>query len=201
MTWYKEALLVSRASFFTVAPEKATFPLALCWQWMQASSPLIVTLTLDADSFHYFDSLRQRYFPPAINHLSAHLTLFHHLPSTEEGVRMDLERWHLAQTPLHLKITEVKSIGRGVVFKIDCPPLLQLHKEMQLRWKQWLTPQDLQTLWPHITVQNKVSAAEAQQTCLQLQKSFQPFTATGVGFRLWSYEGGPWRFLQDFPFR
>ena len=42
--------------------------------------PLIVTLKLDAASFARLDGLRRTHFPAAINRLSAHLTLFHHLP-------------------------------------------------------------------------------------------------------------------------
>jgi hypothetical protein len=167
---------------------------------MQPHSPLIVTLSLDDVSFHFFDALRQRYFPPEINHLSAHLTLFHHLPSTEKSIREDLENWSGTQSLLSLNVTEIKSLGKGVAYKIECPQLLQLHRQMQAKWKHWLTPQDQQKLWPHITVQNKVSVSEAQETWQTLQAAFQPFTATGVGFTLWAYEGGPWRFLQHFPF-
>jgi hypothetical protein len=162
---------------------------------------LIVTVALDDSSSAFFNALRKQYFPPAINYLSAHLTVFHHLPHSEVVIAHDLEQWSKTHAPVLLDVTDVKSIGKGVAYKIECPSLVQLHKQMQLKWKQWLTPQDQQKLWPHITVQNKVSVSEAQETLKILQSAFQPFTATGVGFRLWSYEGGPWRFLQNFPFR
>ena len=42
--------------------------------------PLIVTLKLDAGAFVRLDALRRAHFPAALNRLSAHLTLFHHLP-------------------------------------------------------------------------------------------------------------------------
>lgn len=167
---------------------------------MIAPSPLIVTLTLDETSFQFFNVLRKKYFPPAINYLAAHLTLFHHLPPEEPSIPEDLERWRLASNPLQLEVTEVKSIGKGVAYKIDCPFLVQLHKQMQVKWGAWLMPQDKQKLWPHITVQNKVSPEVAKQTLLLLQDSFKPFTATGTGFSLWSYEGGPWKFIKRYPF-
>ena len=50
-----------------------------------APAPLILTLALDADSQAHFDALRKQHFPPAINYLAAHLTLFHHLPGQRVG--------------------------------------------------------------------------------------------------------------------
>jgi 2'-5' RNA ligase len=168
---------------------------------MKEPAPLIVTLQLDKASAAFFNDLRRQYFPPAINYLRAHLTLFHHLPMTEPTLLQDLEKWSSHQSPLQLQVTEVKSIGKGVVYKIECPQLSTLHKQLQIAWEGWLIPQDKQKLWPHVTVQNKVSPAEAIETLLVLQASFQPFTATGTGFCLWAYEGGPWRFLKDYPFQ
>ncbi|WP_460504174.1 2'-5' RNA ligase family protein, partial [Hymenobacter agri] len=48
------------------------------------AAPLILTLALDAASQAYFNDLRTQHFPPKINYLAAHLTLFHHLPGTEQ---------------------------------------------------------------------------------------------------------------------
>jgi hypothetical protein len=167
---------------------------------MSDKRPLIVTLTLDQPSFTFFNQLRHRYFPSAINYIDAHLTLFHHLPVTEPSIPEDLEQWSHEISSLSLHVTEVKSLGKGVAYKIDSLPLVQWHKKMQEKWQHWLTPQDKQKLWPHITVQNKVSPAEAKQTMEILQTTFQPFVATGTGFGLWTYEGGPWKAVQTFPF-
>jgi 2'-5' RNA ligase len=167
---------------------------------MKGAAPLIITIQLDETTFALFNTLRQKYFPPERNFLSAHLTLFHHLPAGESSIRKDLQQWSETTSSLNMQVTEVKSIGKGVAYKFDSPPLVQLHKRMQEKWQHWLTPQDKQKLWPHVTVQNKVSPAEAKETLQVLQSSFQPFTATGTGFGLWSYEGGPWRFLKEYSF-
>jgi hypothetical protein len=168
---------------------------------MTAGAPLVLTLQLDEQSFSYFNSLRKLYFPPERNFLSAHVTLFHHLSPNEHLLIEDLVQWSKETEVLPLHITAVKSIGRGVAFTIDCPALVALHQKMQARWQAWLTPQDRQKIWPHITVQNKVAASEAKETLTTLQASFRPFTASGTGFDLWSYEGGPWKFIRRFPFR
>lgn len=165
------------------------------------ASPLILTIRLSEEAFTFFNALRQQYFPPDRNFLSAHLTLFHHLPATEMSIVDDLELLSKQHHALQLQVIDVVSIGKGVAYKIDCPALLRIHKELQSKWQPWLTPQDNQKLWPHITVQNKVSPAIAKQTLEELKASFQPFTALSTGFDLWRYEGGPWSFLQHFPFR
>jgi hypothetical protein len=167
---------------------------------MQLHSPLIVTLAIDKESQAFFDRLRDKYFPPAINFIAAHLTLFHHLPADELSVLKDLNELINQQLVLLLEVTGVVSIGNGVAYKIDCPPLVLLHQRMQQKWKAWLTPQDKQKLWPHITIQNKVAPATAKETLLQLKENFQHFTIRATGFSLWSYEGGPWKFIKELPF-
>lgn len=162
--------------------------------------PLIITLALDTASTGFFNALRKQYFPTAINYIDAHLTLFHHLPPNESTITDDLQKWSNAYASFSLQVTEVKSIGKGVAYKIESPELLQLHKAMQVKWKQWLTPQDNQKLWPHITVQNKVPPEKAKETLQILQALFQPFKATAVGFQVWAYKGGPWEFLKNYPF-
>ena len=71
---------------------------------------------------------------------------------------------------------------------------------MQQQWQPWLTPQDKQTLWPHVTVQNKVAPEAARALLQTLQQSFMPFTVQGLGLRLWRYLGGPWELLQAHAF-
>ena len=164
-------------------------------------APLILTLQLDEHSFRYFDQLRKDFFPPERNFLSAHLTLFHHLPPSEPAVLENIISQTEKQEVLPLAVASVVSIGKGVAFKIESPLLIELHKSLQKNWEKWLTPQDKQKLWPHITVQNKVHPTVAKETLLQLKESFQPFQAFGLGFQLWSYEGGPWTLIKEFPFR
>ena len=168
---------------------------------MQTDLPFIVTVALDEGTSSFFNALRKQYFPAAINYIDAHLTLFHHLPSRESSILDDLQNWSCAYAPFSLQITDVKSIGKGVAYKIESPELAQLHKTMQTKWKPWLTPQDCQKLWPHITVQNKVSPAQANETLQILNACFQPLTATALGFQLWTYRGGPWEFFKNFPFQ
>ena len=164
-------------------------------------APLILTLTLDAASQAFFDEQRRRYFPPSRNHLGAHLTLFHALPGAEEAaIGRYLGEVAATQPPLALAVAAVKFMGRGVMYSLDCPPLVALHRRWQQQWQPWLTAQDQQGLHPHITVQNKVDPAEARALHEKLAAGFEPFTATGTGLALWAYRGGPWEARQQFPF-
>ena len=163
--------------------------------------PLILTLVLDATSQAYFNALRQRHFPPAINYLAAHLTLFHHLPGTElAAVQAHLQAVAQARPSLVLPVTGLRSLGRGVAFTLANDELRSLHRQLQIDFTPYLTPQDRQPLQPHITIQNKVDPAAARQLLAELQPGFVPFEARGTGLHLWAYRGGPWESLAELPF-
>ena len=168
---------------------------------MTNSAPLILTLALDDDAQAYFDALRRRHFPPKINYLAAHLTLFHHLPGAElDAVTAELRAQCRAPAPLPLSVTGLRSLGRGVAFVFENEALRALHRRLQAAFAPHLTPQDQQKLQPHITVQNKVAPAAARLLLAELQAGFVPFAAVGTGLRLWAYRGGPWEHLAEFSF-
>ena len=106
-----------------------------------------------------------------------------------------------------LTVKGPRSLGRGVALVVDAPPLMILRRALADRWRDVLTPQDRQGFRPHVTVQNKVQPIEAERLLADLQGSFQPMTAAGIGLLLWRYLGGPWerralfRFTGDEPSR
>ena len=164
------------------------------------TAPLILTLALDPASQQYFEALRRQHFPPKRNFLGAHLTLFHHLPGPGYAAVVEfLTRCAAAEAPLLLPVTGLRFLGRGVAYALECPRLQALHRELQLHWQPWLTPQDQQKLHPHVTVQNKADPAAARALLEQLTAGFAPFEATGTGLQLWAYRGGPWELLRTFP--
>jgi len=165
-----------------------------------SDAPLILTVKFDDDSQLYFDKLREAHFPPERNYLAAHLTLFHHLPPNQLQLVNDIESIVNRYQTLTLEVTEVKSIGNGVAFQIECPLLGQLHNYLQKLWFDWLTPQDRQRLWAHVTVQNKVPPEQARMLKAQLSEGFEPFNAKGVGLSLYEYKNGPWDFVRSFDF-
>jgi 2'-5' RNA ligase len=167
---------------------------------MSSAAPLIVTLILDEDSSSFFNALRKAHFPPERNYLQAHLTLFHHLPEGEPFIIRTLEHTAAQHKPFPLAVTSTAFIGNGVAYKLESAKLQQLHASLQSAWKEWLIPQDRQRLWPHVTVQNKVPAANARVLYEELTNTFTPFMAYATGFSVWLYCGGPWKALATYPF-
>lgn len=147
----------------------------------------------------YFNQLRMLHFPKHINYLDAHLTLFHHLPADEPLVDSLLADF--AQHPVFRPaVTGIHDMGRGVAFTLSSAALQLLHAAMQASLSAWLIPQDRHRLWPHITIQNRVTAFKAAQLAKELRADFQPFSVTATGLEVWRYEGGPWQHMRSLPF-
>lgn len=165
------------------------------------SEPLILTLTLDDDSFAFFDELRRRHFPPERNYLDAHLTLFHKLPGEEIGaIERDLERVARHQPAIELAVTGVRFYGFGGGFTLESAALKALRAKLRDRWEPWLSAQDRREHSPHVTYQNKAPAELAKKTFARMEAQFEPFTARGTGLALWRYLGGPWDLEAEFTF-
>lgn len=165
-------------------------------------APLILTLKLDESTFDTLDRLRQQYFPPARNFLSAHITLFHALPG-EERQKIGETLRLLAQTTPELALTFPKLLflGGGVAVGVECPALVKLRNQLATDWQAWLSRQDRQGYRPHVTIQNKVEASEARQLHAQLSEDWQPLVGAGKGLFLWRYLGGPWQLEEEFRFQ
>lgn len=157
---------------------------------------------MDEESQERFDRLREAHFPPERNYLSAHLTLFHHLPGDREGeVVAEIEEVCRRQGRITLKASGLLFMGRGVAYKLEAPGLVGLRKQLAKTWEPLLTKQDRQGLRPHVTVQNKVPPEKARALHGELERSFSPFEVRGEGLLLWRYLGGPWEGIGAYPFR
>lgn len=164
-------------------------------------SPLVLTLKLDQATFGQVNALRQQYFPPARNLIPAHVTLFHQLPGDREIAILQFLQVLCSQTSrLSLSLPNLRFLGRGVAIEVCAPELVELRKILAETWSGWLTAQDRQGYRPHITIQNKVVAAEARQVYEQLKEQWQPVNGHGEGLLLWYYCGGPWELVNEFSF-
>lgn len=167
---------------------------------MERQNPIIVTLKLNDQAQVFFNALRQKYFPAERNFLDAHLTLFHALPGDRiESTLLFLKEIAQKNQAFVMKQKGWKSIGRGVAYVLESEVLQSLHKQMQQEWKLELSAQDNQKLWPHITIQNKVTSAEALQT-LQLVEGVNVPDLKGLGFNVFYYKDGPWEFVKTLHF-
>lgn len=162
--------------------------------------PMIVTLELDEEHQAFFNEQRKAYFPAHRNYLDAHLTLFYHLPVTEEAAITPVLQAAARRPPMTLQVDAPYNMGIGVAYGVMSEALQQLHTGMQLQLEPWLGRQDRKVLWPHITIQNRVTAFKAQLLYDKLRAGFEPFDITAKGFRTWLYFYGPWKPLAYYPF-
>ena len=157
------------------------------------AAPIIATATMGAADQRFFDALRTAHFPPERNHLAAHITLFHQLPPSCLDELDRLFRRIAADTPPPTAmLREVYSLGQGVAFRIESPELLAIRARIADHFAGMLTAQDQGTPRLHITVQNKVAAAEARALLAELASDFRPRPLAITGLAAHHYRGGPW---------
>lgn len=156
---------------------------------------------MGAADFAWADGLRRAHFPPERNVLSAHITLFHHLPPSALGeVAGRLKALCRGPAP-RAGLADVMLLGRGVAYRIDSPELLAMRNDLADAFTGLLTPQDQATPRLHVTVQNKVKPAEAKALAETLRAEFQPRPFVIAGLAAWHYRDGPWDLATKAMFR
>lgn len=166
------------------------------------NKPIIMTAQMGKADFVWANGLRQCHFPPDRNLVSAHITLFHHLPPQAlDEIRSAViaATGSLPKPPA--KLDGLIHLGRGVAYRLHAPELLALRMELADRFAGLLVAQDQQTPRLHITVQNKVPAREARRLFEELSAGFEPrpFALHGIGLHY--YDDGPWQDIGAWPFR
>jgi len=164
--------------------------------------PLILTAQLEAPAQARFEALRRAHYPPALNRVPAHVSLFHQLPGRElEAVRRRLKAVCGPVAPPDVEVTGLKLLGQGVAYKLRSAALADVHAELAQGWDTLLIPQDRAGLDAHVTVQNKVTPAAAKATLRQLSAGFAAFATRAIGIAIWRYCDGPWEPLGQVAFR
>lgn len=164
-------------------------------------APLILTAELPGPLHARADALRRAHFPPARNQLAAHVTLFHALPPfVEDEARMllaDLAR----RPPPPARLTRIMDLGRGTALAVESPAMLGLRDRIAERFHGLLTAQDQPVPRLHVTIQNKVTTAEARGLQAALAAHFQAEDFRFAGLALHRYLGGPWQTIAKWKFR
>lgn len=164
--------------------------------------PIIVTALLAADEQARFDHLRAEHFPAERNHLRAHLTMFHAIPAVLEAELRQRIGAMAAEYPApRAEIVGLMNLGGGVAFRVVSDDLDAIRAELASNFRGHLTQQDSHGWRPHITVQNKVTAADARSLHDQLARSFEPRRLGLLGLGYDYYDGGPWLPGRRYPFR
>jgi hypothetical protein len=166
-----------------------------------ASAPIIVTALFGAADAAWFDRLRRQHYPPERNQLSAHLTMFHHLPPSLAGeLKAHLASETRGVAPPRARIAGLISLGAGVAYRIDSDELREIRARLADHFTGLLTPQDQAGWRPHVTVQNKVTPDAARTLLRDLERDFVPRPVPIAGLAAWWYRGGPWEALSRYMF-
>ena len=167
----------------------------------ESPAPRLVTAELPPDGYGWAEGLRRKHFPPERNKVRAHVTLFHALPpSVTHEVRRMLARLVQAPPP-PARLTGIMRLGRGTAFDIASPGMLAIRAEMAELLHGVLTPQDAARPRLHVTVQNKVTPAEAKALQAELERDFRPRDFAFAGLALHRWIGGYWEDAGTWPFR
>lgn len=183
MTSYRASVLPTTVDRASPPPVRAA-----------AAVPIVLTGTMGAADQRYFDELRRLHFPAHRNVLQAHLTLFHHLPPSALPELQQVMRGLAAEeAPPKAEIIGVMPMGRGTAFRVRSPALSDMREHIAEHFQRLLTPQDRGTPILHITVQNKVTPAQAKQLQQQLLAGFQQRPLEIKGLAAHHYLDGPWQ--------
>lgn len=164
--------------------------------------PLILTALLEPQAQARFEALRRAHYPATLNQVPSHVSLFHHLPGSElAAVKRRLQAVCGPLPPPTVEIVGLKSLGRGVAFRLRSDELDDVRAELAAGWSTLLIPQDRAGFQAHVTVQNKVTSAEARATHQALAAGFMPFATRAVAVAIWRYCDGPWQALGQVAFR
>ena len=164
--------------------------------------PLILTAQLPRDMHAWATGLRTRYFPPERNYLEAHVTLFHALPAQCREEVIDCCKELVSEfAPVDARLLGLMSLGRGTALKLESESILEVRARIADRFHGMLTTQDQHTPRLHVTIQNKVTSAEAKALQAELEGSIEPRDFAFRGLALFHYRGGPWELAREFAFR
>lgn len=169
---------------------------------MSDPRPLILTALLTPADQARCEALRRAHYPPELNRVPAHISLFHQLPGRElEAVKRRLRAVCAEVPPPEIAVTGLKSLGGGVALKLHSPELEAVRAELAAGWDTLLIPQDRAGFQPHLTIQNKVTPTQGKATLQQLKADVRPFVTHAVAIAVWRYLDGPWEALGQIAFR
>ena len=166
------------------------------------ASPFIVTAALPSDIQSWAEALRREHYPPERNHLHAHVTMFHSFaPSLFGELRDFLPQIAREFAPPEAYVTGVMDLGKGTAIALQSEPYLALRSLIAEHFHGSLTAQDLYEPRPHITIQNKVTKAEARALQASLAATIEPRRFVFPAIELHLYQNGPWERIKSCAFR
>ncbi|KAK3675907.1 hypothetical protein LTR78_004099 [Recurvomyces mirabilis] len=164
-----------------------------------AENEAVYILTLQTDKPHHdrMTALRKKYFPPKLNKLEAHLTLFHALPQSrlDSAILPTIQDVVAKNHPFKVTVTKPFRLRHGIALsipKLEGGSKIQgIHRALQVPWKDqgWLSDQDAGGMQAHYTIMNKVdSDAEVLDAFDEVSREFQGDEGMVEGLGLWRFQ-------------
>ncbi|KAF2220870.1 hypothetical protein BDZ85DRAFT_185232, partial [Elsinoe ampelina] len=166
----------------------------------------ILTLLTDRNMHQSMTELRKKYFPPKLNHLDAHITLFHALPESKlesdilpaiKDLAQKTTKFELgATTPFKLK----KGIAVGMPKDHGGNASRIVHTVLVRKWSKFLSQQDF-SFQAHFTIMNKVDdSQEVDRAFRDVKDQWEACFGTAEGFSLYRYTPAGWHWKENFAF-
>ncbi|KAL8792204.1 MAG: hypothetical protein Q9195_005226 [Heterodermia aff. obscurata] len=172
---------------------------------IEEESTYVLTLRTNREFHERINDLRKQYFPPQLNKLDAHITLFHALPGSQlASIVSDLLETARTQQRFQIKTLKPLKYAHGVALDASNEDAHRLWTAFERKWgpagADFLSKQDRQ-FKAHYTVQNKVEKEVADQTWEEVRDRFESDQGEAIGFTLYKYmKSGHWRFQRTFKF-
>jgi hypothetical protein len=166
-----------------------------------APAPILVTATFGDGDNGWLQELRRTHYPIERNQVPAHLTLFRQLPPSVDAELGRRLAHYASAAPPRAAITGVMDLGQGTALRVESEELEDIRYDLALALRGLLTPQDMTSWRPHITIQNKVEPREARTLQKALRATFDPRPLSIRALASWRYLGGPWEPLKTHVFR
>jgi hypothetical protein len=166
-----------------------------------SGGPLIVTALFGDGDNGWLQELRRSHYPPELNRVPAHLTLFRQLPPSLWPELKDRIGGYAAAPPPRATVAGVMDLGAGTALRVESEELEDIRYDLALALHGLLTPQDAGPWRPHVTVQNKVEPREARRLQGALRGRYEGRPLAIRGLAVWRYLDGPWEPVRDWSFR
>ena len=162
----------------------------------------ILTLLTNPSHHKTLTALRTQYFPPKLNKLDAHLTLFHALPGSKLDSEIIPTLEEISQSHHQFKVHANRAfrLKKGIAISVPShaggAKASGIHDELQRRWAEggWLSEQDSRKgLRVHYTIMNKVDDEEEIERGMEVMRGWEGSWGVVEALGLWEYErGGRW---------
>ena len=165
------------------------------------AGPLIVTAQFAKDDHAWLEGLRRAHYPFDQNRVPVHLTMFQGLPPSAVNELQHQLALHSAATPPRASIDGLMNLSNGVGYRVVSEELEAIRESIANHFHGMLSGPDAAGWHPHITIQNKVPAKQANSLLDELQRGFRSRALGISGLLLHRYRGGPWETLATYKFR